>query len=56
MLLVPINLELLDVKADALAGLPMIVEARGPPQVHAVVLWTLDEELGANRVIIDSVG
>ena len=36
-LLVPINREVLGIKAGPLAGLPVIVEAGGPQQIHAIV-------------------
>ena len=35
-LLAPIDLEVLGIKAGPLAGLPVIVETRGPQQVHVV--------------------
>ncbi len=45
-LLGPINLEVLSIKARPLAGLPMIVERGGSQQIHAVGLRTLDQQLG----------
>jgi hypothetical protein len=41
-LLVPIDLEVLGVKAGSLAGLPVIVEACRPQQIDAIVVATLD--------------
>ena len=56
MLLVPIDLEVLGVKAGSLAGLPVIVEARGPQQIHAVVIPTLDQEFGVQKAGVDDMG
>ena len=43
---VPIELARLGVTAGALAGVPVIVEARGAQQVHALVVPTVHEQVG----------
>jgi hypothetical protein len=43
-LLAPINLKVLGIKAIPCAGLPVIVETRGPEEIDAVVIQTLDQE------------
>jgi hypothetical protein len=48
-LLVPIDLEMLDVKAGARASLPVIVSACGPQQIHPIVVPTLNEEVGVQE-------
>ena len=55
MLPVPIDREMLRVKAGSLAGLPVIIEARGPEQIDAVVLPTLDQEFGVQKAGIDDM-
>ena len=52
---IPIDRELLHVKAGALAGVPVIIEARGPEQIDAVVLPTLDQECGVQNAGIDDM-
>src|SRR5262249_58953462 len=42
----PSNREGLGIKAGSLAGLPVIIEARGPEQIDALVRLTLDGPLG----------
>jgi hypothetical protein len=41
-LLSPINLEMLGDKAGPFGGSPVIVEACGPQQIHALSVATLD--------------
>ena len=46
---VPIDLEMLGVKASPGLGLPVIVEACGPQQIPTIVLPTLHEEIGVQE-------
>jgi hypothetical protein len=55
-LLVPINLEMVSVKTGPCAGLPVIVEACGPQEIHAVVGLTLDQEFRVQKPGIDDRG
>jgi hypothetical protein len=55
-LLAPIDLDMLRVKAGACAGLPVTVEACGPQQIDAVVVATLPEEFGAQEAGVDDMG
>jgi hypothetical protein len=56
LVLVPIDREMLDVKAGALAGLPVRVEAGGPQEIDAIVVATLDEEVGVQETGIYNMG
>jgi hypothetical protein len=49
LVLVPIDLDMLDVKAGALAGVPVLVEACGAQQGHAVVVPTVHEPVGVQE-------
>jgi hypothetical protein len=53
---IPINLEILDVKAGAPAGLPVIIEACGAQQVHAVVAPTVHEQVGVQGAGVHDMG
>jgi hypothetical protein len=54
-LLVPINLEVLGGKAGPWAGLPVIVKARGPQQIHALVGRPLAQECGVQEAGIHAM-
>jgi hypothetical protein len=54
--MVPIDLEVLGIKAGSLACLPVIIETRGPEQIHAVVLLTLDERFGVQKAGVHDLG
>ncbi len=55
-MLVPIDREVLDIKAGALAGVPVIIEACRPQQIHAIVVATLDQEVGVQEAGVDDMG
>jgi hypothetical protein len=40
---------MLDAKAGTITGLSMIVELRGPLQIHPMVVLTLHEEIGVRE-------
>jgi hypothetical protein len=44
------------VKTGPCAGLPVIVEAWGPPEIHAVVGVTLDHECRVQKPGSDAMG
>ena len=47
--LAPIHLEVLGIKAIPCAGLPLIIETGGPQEIRAIVLRTLDQQLGVQK-------
>jgi hypothetical protein len=52
----PIDLEVLGVKAGSFPGLPVIIEACGPQQIHAIVVPTADSEVGVQEASIHDRG
>ena len=51
----PSTLAVLGVKAGPLAGLPVIVEARGPQESHVVALLTPDKQVGIQAAGVHEV-
>jgi hypothetical protein len=56
LVLVPIDGARLGVKAGALAGLPVIIEACGSQEIHPRVIPTLDAEVGVQEAGLDDRG
>jgi hypothetical protein len=54
--LVPIDLEVLGVKAGPCTGLPVIVKACGPQPIHAVVVLTLNQPFGIQNAGVHDRG
>jgi hypothetical protein len=54
--LAPLNLAVLGVNAGPGAGWPVIVQAGGPQQIHAIGVATLDEEVGVQATRVHDRG